>query len=184
MITKDNITEILLSEPFNFTKRGNTYTRHYGTDSNSFDLKYNEVKKLFEYPQGIDGIETGRKTTMDAYQKESYVVFLCVAQLFARGYVPKHIKLEAQNYESLNKGFCDILVRDGSDDKVEFLIIECKTADLSKKTDEFRKHWAKTLRNGDQLFRYFNTYRRTKYLCLFSCDYPAYTDGGLRTSIT
>ena len=178
MITKDNITEILLTEPFNFTKRGNIYTRHYGTDSNGFDLKYNEVKKEFNYPQGIDGIETGRKTTMDAHQKESYVVFLCVAQLFARGYEPKHIKLEAQNYESLNKGFCDILVRDGSDDKVEFLIIECKTADLSKKTDEFRKHWAKTLRNGDQLFRYFNTYRRAKYLCLFSCDYPAYTDGG------
>lgn len=179
MITKDNIAEILLSETFNFTKKGNIYTRHYGTDGNGFDLKYNEAKKEFDYPQGIDGVESGRRTTMDAHQRESYVVFLCVSQLFARGYEPKHIKLEAQNYESLRKGFCDILVRDGSEEKVEFLIIECKTADLSKKTDEFRKHWAKTLRNADQLFRYFNTYRRAKYLCLFSCDFPAYTDGGI-----
>lgn len=93
---------------------------------------------------------------------------------------PYIIKLEGKNYQALDKGYCDILVRDESKDKEEFLIIECKTADLSKKTDEFRKHWTRTLQNGDQLFRYFNTYRKAKYLCLFSADYPEYTEGGIK----
>ena len=177
MITKDNIIEILLSDSFKFKKKGSLYFHHYGPRSGGFDLGYDEKKKLFLYP---DEVEYDRSTTMDNHQKESYVVFLCVAQLFARGYEPKHIKLEGKNYQSLDKGYCDILVRDGSKGKEEFLIIECKTADLSKKTDEFRKHWAKTLRNGDQLFRYFNTYRKAKYLCMFSADYPEYTEGGTK----
>ena len=177
MITKDNIVEILLSESFNFKKRGNIYFHHYGPNSSGFEIGYDEKKKQFLYPEGV---EYDRSTTMDNHQKESYVVFLCVAQLFARGYEPKHIKLEGKNYQSLDKGYCDVLVRDGSKDKEEFLIIECKTADLSKKTDEFRKHWAKTLRNGDQLFRYFNTYRKAKYLCMYSADYPEYSEGGTK----
>ena len=174
MITKDNIVEILLSDSFNFEKKGGSYVRHYGSADGGFDLKYDETKKKFEYPEDMD---YDRKTTFGIHQKESFVVFLCIAQLFARGYQPKHIKLEGKNYQALDKGYCDILVRDGSKDKDEFLIIECKTADLNKKTDEFRKHWAKTLRNGDQLFRYFNTYRKAKYLCLYSADYPEYTEG-------
>ena len=174
MITKDNIVEILLSDSFHFEKKGGCYVRHYGSIDGGFDLKYDEVKKKFEYPEGMD---YDRKTTFGIHQKESFVVFLCIAQLFARGYQPKHIKLEGKNYQALDKGYCDILVRDGSEEKDEFLIIECKTADLNKKTDEFRKHWAKTLRNGDQLFRYFNTYRKAKYLCLYSADYPEYTEG-------
>lgn len=177
MITKDNIIEILLSETFNFEKHGNMYIRHYGESDSGFDLKYDESKKKFVYP---DGMDYDRKTTFDIHQKESFVVFLCVAQLFARGYKPIHIKLEGKNYQALDKGYCDILVRDESKDKEEFLIIECKTADLSKKTDEFRKHWTRTLQNGDQLFRYFNTYRKAKYLCLFSADYPEYTEGGIK----
>lgn len=177
MITKDNIREVLLSEPFNFAKKGDFYLRHYGQSGGGFDLAYDEKKKQFIYPEGV---EYDRSTTMDIHQKESFIVFLCVAQLFARGYEPKHIKLEGKNYQSLDKGYCDILVRDGSKEKEEFLIIECKTADLSKKTDEFRKHWAKTLRNGDQLFRYFNTYRKAKYLCMYSADYPEYTEGNTK----
>lgn len=177
MITKDNIVEILLSDSFNFEKKGGCYVRHYGPADGGFDLKYDETKKKFEYPEGMD---YDRKTTFGIHQKESFVVFLCIAQLFARGYQPKHIKLEGKNYQALDKGYCDILVRDGSEDKDEFLIIECKTADLNKKTDEFRKHWAKTLRNGDQLFRYFNTYRKAKYLCLYSADYPEYTEGSTK----
>ena len=177
MITKDNIAEILLSDSFNFEKKGGCYVRHYGSIDGGFDLKYDEVKKKFEYPEGMD---YDRKTTFGIHQKESFVVFLCIAQLFARGYQPKHIKLEGKNYQALDKGYCDILVRDGSEEKDEFLIIECKTADLNKKTDEFRKHWAKILRNGDQLFRYFNTYRKAKYLCLYSADYPEYTEGSTK----
>lgn len=170
MITKDNIEDILLSKPFNFTKQRNVFTRHYGTDEEGFDLSYNFGAGTFDYPEGV---ELDRSTTQDNFQKESYVVFLCVAQLFAIGYKPNHIKLEGENYKGNKKGYCDILVKDNHGD--EYLIIECKTADvIQKKDDEFRKYWAKTLRNGDQLFRYFNTYRKAKYLCLLAADFPAY----------
>jgi len=170
MITKDNIEAILLSESFSFTKNRNVFTRHYGTDEEGFNLSYNFGAGTFDYP---DGVDLDRSTTQDNHQKESYVVFLCVAQLFAIGYKPNQIKLEGENYKGNKKGFCDILVKDNNGD--EYLIIECKTAEIiQKKDDEFRKYWAKTLRNGDQLFRYFNTYRKAKYLCLLAADFPEY----------
>ena len=170
MITKDNIERILLSDDFAFTKNRNVFTRHYGTDEEGFNLSYNYGAGTFDYP---DGVDLDRSTTQDNHQRESYVVFLCVAQLFAIGYKPSQIKLEGENYKGNKKGYCDILVKDNNGD--EYLIIECKTAEIiQKKDDEFRKHWAKTLRNGDQLFRYFNTYRKAKYLCLLAADFPEY----------
>lgn len=172
MITKENIQQILLSEQFGFVEEtGLFYSRHYGTDAEDFTLSYNMATGDFVYPQEV---EADRNTTKDSHQKESFVCFLCVAQLFAIGYKPNQIKLEGKNYSGTDKGFCDILVK--YNDGKEYLIIECKTADLANKDDEFRKHWAKTLRNGDQLFRYFNTYRRASYLCLFSSDYLQYKD--------
>ena len=170
MITKDNIERILLSDDFAFTKNRNVFTRHYGTDEEGFNLSYNYGAGTFDYP---DGVDLDRSTTQDNHQKESYVVFLCVAQLFAIGYKPSQIKLEGENYKGNKKGYCDILVKDNNGD--DYLIIECKTAEIiQKKDDEFRKHWAKTLRNGNQLFRYFNTYRKAKYLCLLAADFPEY----------
>ena len=168
MITKENFAKVL--EYLGFTKLGNIYSKHYESseDANaSFDLKTNISTGEFLYP---DGVEADRDTTQDAHQKESYVVFACVAQLFALGYKPHHFKLEGKNYSGTDKGFVDILVRNNNGD--EYLIIECKTENVDdEKDDEFRKHWKKTLHNGDQLFRYFNTYRKAKYLCLFACDW-------------
>lgn len=169
MITKANIGQILSAEPFNFQEVHGTYIHHYGTSDEGFDLSYNFKAGTFDYPNGV---EADRTTTQDNHQKESFVVFLCVAQLFSIGYQPKHIKLEGKNYSGTDKGYCDILVK--NNDGEEYLIIECKTAEFAKKDDEFRKHWAKTMRNGDQLFRYFNTYRKAKYLCMLSADFPEY----------
>lgn len=174
MISNDNFTNILLLKEFGFTENRGVYSRHYGTDEEGFLLEYNSLSGEFNYPLGVIA---DRNTTQDSHQKESFVVFLCVAQLFALGYLPHHLKLEGKNYSGTDKGYCDILVKNNDGD--EYLIIECKTADITqKKDDEFRKHWAKTLRNGDQLFRYFNTYRKAKYLCLFAADYPEYTKDG------
>ena len=173
MITRDNIKEVLLSPPFCFFAKCGVFTKHYGSADEGFDLEYNFVSGEFIYP---DGVEADRNTTMDEHQNESFVVFLCVAQLFYRGYLPQHLKLEGRNYAGNDKGYCDILVKDNNGNP--YLIIECKTANVDKKDDEFRKHWAKTMRNGDQLFRYFNTYRRAKYLCLYSADYPEYKKNG------
>lgn len=173
MITKDNIKAVLLSPQFAFFANHGVFTKHFGSADEGFDLEYNFESGEFIYPNGV---EADRNTTMDEHQNESFVVFLCVAQLFDRGYLPHHLKLEGRNYAGNDKGYCDILVKDNNGKP--YLIIECKTANVDKKEDEFRKHWAKTMRNGDQLFRYFNTYRRAKYLCLYSADYPEYKKNG------
>lgn len=172
MIKKDNFTDVLKGDPFNFTEHNGIYTKHYGTNEEGFDLEYNALTGDFIYPEGVDA---DRNTTKDEHQNESYVVFLCVAQLFHIGYLPKQFKLEGKNYTGTDKGYCDILIKDYNGK--EYAIIECKTSSVDQKEDEFRKHWKKTLNNGDQLFRYFNTYRAVQYLCMYTADYPEYTIG-------
>jgi len=171
MITKDNIQKVLLDLMF-FSNHG-VYTRHFGSAGEGFDLEYNYNTGKFIYPEGL---QADRNTTQEDYQKESYVVFVCVAQLFERGYLPQHIKLEGRNYAGTDMGYCDILVSDNNGEP--YLIIECKKADIDKKEDEFRKHWARTMRDGDQLFRYFNTYRKAQYLCMYAADCPEYRKNG------
>ena len=179
MITKDNIKNILTNDFFGFNEEAGTYSKHYGPVDGGFNLSYNASFGRFDYPEGVIA---DRNTTQDEHQQESFVVFLCVAQLFERGYQPWNIVLEGKNYSGNDKGYCDILVvPDNRNEKYkenQFLIIECKTAELSAKNDEFRKHWIRTLRNGGQLFRYFNTYRKAKYLCLYAADFPEYTKDG------
>ena len=171
MITKDNIQKVLLDLKF-FSNHG-VYTRHFGSADEGFDLEYNYNTGKFNYPVGL---QADRNTTQEDYQKESYVVFVCVAQLFERGYLPQHIKLEGRNYAGTDTGYCDILVSDNNGEP--YLIVECKKADIDKKEDEFRKHWARIMRDGDQLFRYFNTYRKAQYLCMYAADYPEYSKKG------
>ncbi len=173
MITKDNIKQVLISEKFGFIAKQGVFTKHFGSADEGFNLEYNFNTGEFLYPSGV---QADRNTTQDEHQNESFVVFLCVAQLFERGYLPHQLKLEGKNYSGTDKGYCDILVNDNNSDP--YLIIECKTADIGKKDDQFRKHWAKTMRNGDQLFRYFNTYRKARYLCLYSADFPEYKKKG------
>lgn len=175
MITKDNFPNVLDFLGFTKYESSKSWTKIY----NNYQLTtiINSLGNFeFIYPEDV---ELDRETTQDDHQKESYVVFACVAQLFDLGYQPKQFKLEAKNYQGTDKGFCDILIsrveeNQGTNDitKTSFLIIECKTEDLQNdNADEFRKHWDKTKKNGDQLFRYFNTYRRAEYLCLYSCDW-------------
>lgn len=171
MITKDNIQKVLLDLKF-FSNHG-VYTRHFGSADEGFDLEYNYNTGKFNYPVGL---QADRNTTQEDYQKESYVVFVCVAQLFERGYLPQHIKLEGRNYAGADTGYCDILVSDNNGEP--YLIVECKKADIDRKEDEFRKHWARTMRDGDQLFRYFNTYRKAQYLCMYAADCPEYRKNG------
>lgn len=171
MITKDNIQKVLLE--LKFISNHGVYTRHFGSADEGFDLEYNFNVGEFIYP---DGVQADRNTTQDEHQNESFVVFVCVAQLFERGYLPQHIKLEGRNYAGTDKGYCDILVSDNNGEP--YLIVECKKADIDKKEDEFRKHWARTMRDGDQLFRYFNTYRKAQYLCMYAADYPEYSKKG------
>ena len=50
------------------------------------------------------------------------------------------------------------------------MLSECKTTE-GKDDDEFNKAWRATLRNGSQLFNYYNTYRQAEYLALYTSDF-------------
>lgn len=131
-----------------------------------FELKVDVKSKKLIYP---DGITYGRETTVNFSKNENFVVFECVHNLLASGYLPKHITLEPPipGGHGENSAFGDILIKD-NDDKA-YLLIECKTT--NNKNSEFSKEWKKMLKNGGQLFNYFNTYRSCKFLCLYTVDF-------------
>lgn len=168
MITKENFKQVLEQLGF-YTVVNNEkqYQNVYGdTSDNSFSLSVDFEQEKFLYPEEI---KADRSTTLDFHQNESFVVFECLHRLFSIGYRPENIFLEGKNYQGHDLGWIDILVKDNTG--TEYLIIECKTSDSSIKEDEFEKHWKRTLNNGDQLFRYFNTYSKAQFLCLYTTDF-------------
>ena len=161
MITRSNFPELLISLGFTPTNK------IYYKTINGYELKVDFANEKLIYPEGI---RYGRETTVNFSQAENFVVFECVHNLLQSGYKPEHIILEQgmPGGHGDTGGFCDIIVQDN--DGVEYLLIECKTADDGK-SREFSKAWAKMLKNGGQLFNYFNTYRRAKWLCLYCADF-------------
>lgn len=168
MITLGNFQKVLESLGFYLVAGSDSlYQNTYGESSDSrFALAVDLKNGQFLYPEEI---HFDRGTTLDFHQQESFVVFECIARLFAVGYRAENLWLEGKNFSGQDLGWIDILVKDNS--CTEYLIIECKTSDSTVKEDEFSKHWKKTLANGDQLFRYFNTYSKAQYLCLYTADF-------------
>lgn len=161
MITRSNFPELLSSLDFSQTNK------IYYKTINSYELKVDFANEKLIYPEGL---KAQRDTTKNFSAPENFVVFECVHNLLQSGYKPEHIILEQgmPGGHGDTGGFCDIIVQDN--DGVEYLLIECKTADDGK-SREFSKAWAKMLKNGGQLFNYFNTYRRAKWLCLYCSDF-------------
>lgn len=160
MITKENFKKVL--EFLGFSEATNIFTKKF----NEFDceLKADFQNSKLIYPEDIkfDG-----EFTLNFHQKESFVVFECVHNLLAKGYHPKHIELEktfSKQKKEDGGGRADIIVK--NNDGEILLIIECKTAG-----DEFKKHWQKTLQDGDQLFRYLTNKRETQFLCMYTTDF-------------
>lgn len=168
MITADNFKKVLeILGFYPVTGHDDLYQNTYGeTTDSSFSLTVDLKNEQFQYPEGI---HFDRGTTLDFHQNESFVVFECIARLFSVGYRPENLWLEGKNYQGQDLGWIDILVKDNTE--TEYLIIECKTSDSHGKEDEFSKHWKRTLSNGDQLFRYFNTYSKAQYLCLYTANF-------------
>lgn len=102
-------------------------------------------------------------TTSNFSKDENFVVLECVIRLLECGYSPDNIILEKTwRVGRDNKGKLDILVTRKSDDS-PYLMIECKTWG-----DEFEKEIRKMLKNGGQLFSYYQLDRSADYLCLYS----------------
>lgn len=162
MITKDNLRELLQSLEFvtdTSSMNDVMIRRFYDNDMQvSVDFSTNQII----YPKGLT-IE--RATTINFSDKENFVVLECVCQLLKIGYLPSNIVLEPKTPGGREDGnyYGDILIKDNNGRP--FILIECKTSG-----EEYEKEWHRMLRDGGQLFRYYNSYRPAKYICLYSAD--------------
>ena len=162
MITVDNLKKVL--EELHYTKKKpkEIYEKKY--DEYGCVIKVDFDNKQITYPED-KGMKIHRKTTCNFSENENFVVLECITSLLDKGYKPSNIELEKPmpGGHDDTGGFCDIQVKDN--DERTFLLIECK------KADEFEKFWKRTLADGDQLFRYYNSYRQAKALCMYTSDY-------------
>lgn len=161
MITQQNFAKLLLNIGFIKDKDNNIYFKEFENIHSVLKVDFS-VKKLI-YPEQL---RASRDTTKDFHQNENFVVFECINNLFEKGYKPENLFLEkvTPNGRQNVAGFCDIVVQDNKEN--EYLIIECKTA-----SNEYDKAWKDVLEDGGQLFNYYNSFRKAKYLCLYTSDY-------------
>ena len=169
MITKDNIKQFLHELGF---KRSSNYLYevwecHYDEVGATVYVDFANEKII--YPLDI---QADRNTSQNFSRPEFFVVLECVCRLLKLGYKPTQIVLEPKTPGGRENSnfYCDILVR--NNDNVPYLLIECKNAG-----DDYDNEWTKMKRDGGQLFRYYNTYRQAKYICLYSSDF---VDGKLK----
>lgn len=104
------------------------------------------------------------KTTQNFSQAENWVIVECVSRLLEKGYKPKNIKLEktwATGHGT--SGRLDILVT--KDDGTAYLMIECKTYGI-----EFEKEYKRVLKDGGQLFTYFQQDKNAEILMLYASE--------------
>ena len=163
MITKENLKSFL-TIGLGFLQdndNGEVFIKHFeGVD---YTLSVDFARERIIYPEAV---QADRDTTKNFSDNENFVVLECVCSLFSRGYKPKQIILEPKTPGGREDGYYygDILVKNNED--CPYFLIECKTAG-----EEFDSAWKKTQQNGGQLFRYYNSYRKAEFLCLYSSDY-------------
>lgn len=163
MITKDNLRQ-LLEDVLGFQKnvgyKRDIVEKSYGEDTL---LTVDFTNEKIIYPAGI---KIERDTTINFSKNENFVVLECVCALMGKGYKPEQIVLEPKTPGGREDSYFygDILVHDN--DNVPYLLIECKNAG-----GYFDSAWKDTLQDGGQLFRYYNSYRKAQYLCLYSSDF-------------
>lgn len=162
MIDQSNLKEFLMSIGFqqNAGYAFDALEKSFGED---IAISVDFTTKQIIYPTGI---EADRDTTKNFSHNENFVVLECVCQLLKQGYRPKQIVLEPKTPGGREDSnfYCDILLRNNNNEP--YMLIECKTAG-----EEFEDAWNKTKQDGGQLFRYYNSYRKAQYLCLYSSNY-------------
>lgn len=105
-----------------------------------------------------------RKTTINFSQKENWVVLECVDRLLIKGYLPQNIILEKTwSTGHGTSGRLDILVK--RNDGTAYLMIECKTWGA-----EFEKELKKIVKDGGQLFTYFQQDKKADVLMLYASE--------------
>ena len=170
MIIKTNFQHVL--QKLRFIQSDSLFSRHF--EHHNCDIQVDFSKEIIIYPPEID---TGANTTTNFSQNENFVVLECVCRLLEKGYKPCDMELEPlwKLGHSGKSGRADIWVRTIDQDgaKKSLLIIECKT-----QGDEFTHAWETTLKDGAQLFSYFQQERATSFLCLYT---SGFADGKIQT---
>ena len=127
------------------------------------DFDRQKIEYVHQSVQTDKRIRLGDLTTSNLEKPENFVVLECVDRLLSKGYRPERLELEKKYPLGRNlKGKLDILVYSENDD-APFLMIECKTWG-----SEFEKESAKTLKDGGQIFSYYQQDRAAKFLCLYA----------------
>lgn len=142
------------------------YVKHYPAHNNYaiyVDFNKNKIEYAYQSVEADKRIRVGDLTTSNFDKAENFVVLECVDRLLTKGYNPANIELEKKYPLGRNlKGKLDILVYDESGN-IPFLMIECKTYG-----SEYEKEILKTLKDGGQIFSYYQQDKAAKYLCLYA----------------
>lgn len=142
------------------------FVKYYAIHSNYpifVDINGGKIEYAHQSIQLDKRIKLGDLTTSNFDKPENFVVLECIDRLLTKGYRPERLELEKKYPLGRNlKGKLDILVYNDNDDS-PFLMIECKTWG-----SEFEKESTKTLKDGGQIFSYYQQDRATKFLCLYA----------------
>ncbi len=142
------------------------FVKNYAVHNNYpifVDFNEQKIEYAHQSVQQDSRIRLGDLTTSNFEKPENFVVLECVDRLLIKGYRPERLELEKKYPLGRNlKGKLDILIY-SEDDDAPFLMIECKTWG-----SEFEKESAKTLKDGGQIFSYYQQDRAAKFLCLYA----------------
>lgn len=152
--------QLTLIEVLGFTPKENVadvYLKQYSNLRN-YVIEVDFHNKVINYGSKIKGES---KTTQNFFNEENWVVLECIDRLLTKGYRPEDITLEKVFPSGHgHSGRLDIFIqKEGR----AFLMIECKTAGK-----EYGKELKNILKNGGQLFTYFQNDTNTQYLMLYS----------------
>ena len=139
----------------------NTYNKIY---KDNYEIKIiidNSNFKNSKIDYG-DKITADRKTTINFFNQENFVVLECVNRLLIKGYEPKNIILE-KNFPLGHKEKGNLDIQIINNENKSFIMIECKTFG-----QEYEKEITKTRNNGGQIFSYFIQDKNTQYLCIYT----------------
>lgn len=143
-------------------KEGSTgvhYKQYSKVDNYALEVDFEN--KSFNYGELITA---DSKTTQNFSQAENWVVLECVDRLLDKGYKPQNITLEKTWPTGHGtSGRLDILVTD--DSGKAYLMIECKTAGV-----EYTKEYKKMLKDGGQLFTYYQLDKGADFLMLYASE--------------
>lgn len=126
---------------------------------NNYKIKVDIAKAAIDYGKQIT---IGGKTSSNFKAAENFVVLECVNRLLEKGYKPKSIHLEktwATGHGT--SGRLDIFVT--RENASAYLMIECKNFGA-----EFEKEFKKILKDGGQLFTYFQQDKNADILMLYA----------------